>query len=235
MVILVTGLTFLSTLAGGLLALSFKDKLHVILGFSTGAVLGVCFFDLLPESLSMGRGLYTERFLIGIIALGFVIYLILDRLALLHFHAPRIRMKGRWNVAAGSFSVHSFFDGVAIGVGFHVSASTGLMVALAVIAHGLSDGLNTVGVVLKNGGNTARGFRWLLIDSTAPVIGVISTYFFTIPREVFALMLPLFTGFFLYIGASDLLPGSQRTNSFWTTAMTLIGISFVAAVTSFLT
>ncbi|HXD79028.1 MAG TPA: ZIP family metal transporter [Puia sp.] len=235
MVILLTGLTFISTLAGGMLALCFKDKLHLILGFSAGAVLGVCFFDLLPESLSLGKGLYSERFLIGIIALGFVIYLILDRLASLHFHARRIRREGRWNVAAGSLSVHSFFDGVAIGVGFQVSRSTGLFVALAVIAHCLADGLNTVGVVLKNGGTAAKGVKWLLIDSFAPVMGVISTYFFNIPREVFALMLSLFTGFFLFIGASDLLPGSLRTNSFWTTAMTLIGISAIAAAITVLT
>ena len=41
---------FSSTLAGGLLALGLRDKLHLILGFSAGAVIGVAFFDLLPEA-----------------------------------------------------------------------------------------------------------------------------------------------------------------------------------------
>ena len=42
---------FLSTFAGGLLALKLHDKLHLILGFSAGAVVGVAFFDLLPEAI----------------------------------------------------------------------------------------------------------------------------------------------------------------------------------------
>jgi len=36
----------LRTFAGGLFALRLKDKLHLVLGFSAGAVIGVAFFDL---------------------------------------------------------------------------------------------------------------------------------------------------------------------------------------------
>ena len=39
---------FFSTMCGGLLAWRLQDKLHLILGFSAGAVIGVAFFDLLP-------------------------------------------------------------------------------------------------------------------------------------------------------------------------------------------
>jgi zinc transporter ZupT len=37
---------FVSTLSGGWFALRFKDKLHLIFGFSAGAVIAVAFFDL---------------------------------------------------------------------------------------------------------------------------------------------------------------------------------------------
>ena len=40
-----------ATLAGGALALRLRDRLHLILGFSAGAVLAAAFFDLLPEAL----------------------------------------------------------------------------------------------------------------------------------------------------------------------------------------
>src|SRR3984885_12127967 len=46
---------FASTLLGGLFALGLRDKLHLILGFSAGAVVGVAFFDLLPEALDAAR------------------------------------------------------------------------------------------------------------------------------------------------------------------------------------
>ena len=40
---------------GGLFALSLKRRIAMVLGFRAGAVLGVAFFDLLPEALSLGR------------------------------------------------------------------------------------------------------------------------------------------------------------------------------------
>ena len=50
MIFLIATATFLSTILGGLFALQLKDRLHLILGFSAGAVIGVAFFDLIPES-----------------------------------------------------------------------------------------------------------------------------------------------------------------------------------------
>ena len=42
---------FISTMLGGSLALRLRDRLHLILGFSAGAVIAVAFFDLMPEAL----------------------------------------------------------------------------------------------------------------------------------------------------------------------------------------
>jgi zinc transporter ZupT len=93
-----------------------------------------------------------------------------------------------------------------------------------VLTHDFSDGINTMNVVLKNQGNKARGVRWLLADAAAPVIGVASTYFFTLRGSSFGAVLGLLGGFFLYIGASDLIPESYHAHpKFLTTAMTLAG------------
>ncbi|WP_152269998.1 ZIP family metal transporter [Agriterribacter humi] len=236
MLIIITVLAFLSTLAGGLFALKFKDKLHLILGFSAGAVIGVSFLDLLPEALSLGRDHYSIDFILTIVALGFIIYMILDRLTLLHFHHRGVSNNHRANLAAGSLSIHSFFDGVAIGLAFRISDAVGLFVALAVIVHDFSDGVNTVSVVLKTDNHPARSFKWLLVDSIAPVLGVVSTCFFNLSEQSFALVIALSTGFFLYIGASDLLPESQHEySSFWTTLMTILGVVTMYVAINFLT
>ena len=51
-----------------------------------------------------------------------------------------------------------------------------------------------------------------------------STRFFTLPGSAFGTVLALFAGFFLYIGASDLIPESYHAHpKFLTTAMTVAG------------
>jgi ZIP family zinc transporter len=113
-------------------------------------------------------------------------------------------------LGAASLSLHSFLDGVGIGLAFKVSTAVGAVVAAAVLAHDFSDGINTVAVVLKNRGRGLRALRWLAIDAVAPVAGVASTYLFTLSEVNLGIVLALFCGFFLYIGASDLLPESHH-------------------------
>jgi ZIP family zinc transporter len=210
---------FLCTLLGGLLALRLRDSLHLILGFSAGAVIGVAFFDLLPEAISLGSPYHAPAVILSWTALGFLFYLVLDRILLFHGNsAPRGR------VAAGVLCLHSLLDGIAIGLAFQTSHQVGIVVAIAVLTHDFSDGINTMNVVLKNQGNKARGVRWLLADAAAPVMGVASTYFFTLRGSSFGAVLGLLGGFFLYIGASDLIPESYHAHpKFLTTAMTLAG------------
>ncbi len=76
---------FLSTLGGGLLALQLRDKLHLILGFSAGAVIGVAFFDLLPEAIDFAAHTgASPAMLLTWTAAGFFAYLVLDRSLLMH-------------------------------------------------------------------------------------------------------------------------------------------------------
>jgi zinc transporter ZupT len=210
---------FVSTLTGGLLALGLRDKLHLILGFSAGAVIGVAFFDLLPEALDLGVKFRGPGALLSWTAVGFLAYLVLDRILMFHGDsAPR------GGVGAGVLCCHSLLDGIAIGLAFQASHSTGIVVAIAVLVHDFSDGVNTMNIVLKNGGDRPRALRWLLADASAPVLGIAATLAFRMPVDRFGVVLALFAGFFIYIGASDLIPESYHAHpKFLTTAMTLAG------------
>ena len=111
-----------------------------------------------------------------------------------------------------------------------VSTSVGIVVAIAVLVHDFSDGINTVNLVLKNSGTGQEALRWLLVDAAAPLLGVSSTLLFTLPESFLGLVLALFSGFFLYIGASDLLPESYHSHpTALTTAMTLLGVAVLYA------
>jgi zinc transporter ZupT len=219
---------FASTLGGGLLALGLRDKLHLILGFSAGAVIGVAFFDLLPEAISVGAKFHAPTAIFAWTALGFLSYLVLDRI--LSFHGDAAH---RGSFTASVLCIHSLLDGVAIGLAFQTSKAVGIIVAIAVLTHDFSDGINTMNIVLKKRGNRTIALRWLLLDAVAPVVGIASTLLFTLPSAEFGVALALFAGFFLYIGASDLIPESYHAHpKFLTTAMTLAGAAVLyAAIT----
>jgi ZIP family zinc transporter len=230
MIILISIATFISTFLGGIFALRFKDKLHLILGFSAGAIIGVAFFDLLPEALKLGKENYNINLITSIMALGFVVYMILDRFIFFHSHSleehEEHNLNKRGILGAGSLSMHSFFDGAAIGLAFKVSPAVGAIVAVAVLTHDFSDGINTVNMILKNSGKRKQAFKWLLVDAIAPVLGITSTLFFSVPESTLGIILAVFAGFFLYIGASDLLPESHHNHpTAWTTFATVLGVA----------
>ncbi|MES2224816.1 MAG: ZIP family metal transporter [Patescibacteria group bacterium] len=238
MVIIISIFAFFATLLGGLFAIRFKDKLHLILGFSAGAVLGVAFFDLIPEALDLGQQFYGLRNMIAFVALGFLFFMLLDRFIILHAHYT---MPGhdshdhtvaspRGKLGAASLALHSFIDGAAIGLAFKVSLAVGIIVTTAVLVHDFSDGINTVNVILKNKGSRKEAMKWLFVDSLAPVLGAASTIFFTVPESALSIILAIFSGFFLYIGASDLLPESYHSHpTRWTTIATIIGAGVLFA------
>src|ERR1700745_2179600 len=113
---LIAGAAFFSTLFCGLLALRLRDKLHLILGFSAGAVIGVAFFDLLPEAIVFGEKFHSPAAMLSCTALGFLSYLVLGRIPLLRGDAAP-----RGPFAAGVLCIHSLLDGVAIGLAFQTS------------------------------------------------------------------------------------------------------------------
>lgn len=229
---------FAATFCGGLFALRLQDKLHLVLGFSAGAVVAVAFFDLLPEALELGEKFHAPATLLTWTAAGFLLYLVLDRSVLFagyaHGHEQlAANATSRGTLGAGSLSAHSFLDGIAIGIAFQDSVSVGVVVTVAVLTHDFSDGINTMNIVLKNGGSRRQALGWLVVDAMAPVLGIGATRLFTLPPADFSLALALFAGFFLYIGASDLIPESHHAHpKFLTTAMTLFGAMVLyAAVT----
>ena len=227
--IIISIVAFLTTLAGGLFALRFRDRLHLILGFSAGAIVGVAFFDLMPEALELASS-YDASFVFSIVGLGFVLYLILDRIIFLHGHDDG-HSHGRGSFGAGSLAFHSFLDGLGIGLAFQVSTAVGAIVATAVLVHKFSDGINTVSMITKNAGSKTSAMLWLTASSLAPVVGIVAAFFFTVPQQALGLLLALFAGFFFYIGASDLLPESHHAHPVaWTTISTVLGVAVMYVV-----
>lgn len=227
--------TFLSTLLGGLFAVKFRNKIHFIMAFSAGVLLGIVAFDILPEIITQIQE-YSFGAIDVMVALviGFLGFHILEKSILTHHHHeddfPRHKHPHVGVASALALAGHSFMDGVAIGLGFQINSALGFLITLAVIAHDFTDGINTVTLMLAHKNTEKRAKMFLVLTALTPILGVIFTSFFTVPAYFLFLYLGVFAGFLLYIGASDILPEAHLEHS----SYKLIGLTIMGAVFIFI-
>lgn len=226
---------FFSTFIGGLFAARFKDKLHLIMSFTAGVLLGVVSFDIFPEIFSQLQE-YNFKVIEPMMALviGFLFFHTLEKVLLIH-HSHETEYADHKHPKVGIFSAlaltgHSFMDGIGIGLGFQINPAVGLLVAIAVISHDFTDGMNTVTLMLNSNNTIKKAKTFLLLDALAPVLGALSTLFFKLSPHFLILYLGVFAGFLLYIGVSDILPEAHSKHS----SLTMIGLTTLGAVFIFL-
>lgn len=236
MVIALALCTFVSTSLGGLFALRHRDRLHLILGFTAGVILGVVAFDVLPEIATLAHHTHSNfRTAMVALAAGFLVFHGIEKWLLVH-NAHEAEYAGHHHPSVGvasalALSGHSLTDGIAIGLAFQVGNAVGLAVAIAVIGHDFADGLNTVSLMLTHGNTRRRSALMLLLDALTPVIGAASTLLYHVPDRGLMLYLGVFAGFLLYIGASDILPEAHADHpSLPTLALTVAGAALMYVV-----
>lgn len=233
--------TFLSTLLGGLFSLRYKNRLHLVMGFTAGVLLGVVAFDIFPEIINEinANGFDPIYAMIALVA-GFLLFHILEKSIIIHHaHEGEEEYASHHHPDVGVFSAlalagHSLMDGVAIGLGFQVSPMVGALVAIAVISHDFTDGMNTVTLMLRHKNTTRKALWFLFFDALMPVVGAALTLFIHVSSEFLVIYLGFFAGFLLYLGASDILPEAHRKRSSWSIiGLTVLGAALIFAITRF--
>jgi ZIP family zinc transporter len=227
--------TFFSTALGGLFALHRRRHLYLVMGAAAGLLIGSALLDLLPDAL----GLVRDRGRAGVMGVvlaavaGFLVFLALDHAV--HYAAAGHQQQGTrafGTAAALGLTVHSFFDGLAIGAAFEQSAGLGSLIGVAVIAHDFGDGVSTVGVLLGSRATIRASVAWLVADAAAPVAGALAARALHLPRELLANLLGFFAGTFLFVGAAHLLPeAAHEGRKAPLAAMVTGGIAFIGAAT----
>jgi len=238
--VILTSITFFSTLLGGLFAIRFREKMNFFMAFAAGVMLGVVSFDIFPEIFEQIKiyNFDAVQIMTALVA-GFLFFHILEKTILIH-HAHEEQYAGHKHPQVGIVSAlalvgHSFMDGLGIGLGFQINSAVGILVALAVISHDFCDGINTVTLMLSHKNEVRKAKFFLILDSLAPIFGAITTLFIKVSPHFLILYLGFFAGFLLYIGASDILPSAHSgRSSYKLIGLTILGTLFIFVVTRFI-
>ena len=102
---------------------------------------------------------------------------------------------------------------------------------VAVVAHDFADGLNTVSFVLRQSNDRRQAIRWLVADALAPLAGALVGISLNVGEEGLGALLAVYAGFFIYMGATDLLPHAHEHPSWRRVGLTLVGFAAVLAAT----
>jgi zinc transporter, ZIP family len=230
-IMLLTVLAAISTLSGGWLALRARRYIHLLLGFGAGVLLGATFFDLLPEAMeAAGERGWTSRGVLALTVGGFLIFYLGQRFLALQAcpnDCEADRHLGR--MSALGLIAHSTIDGASIAAAAMISWRAGVVVAVGIIVHDITDGLNTILLVTRGGSPEKKDFGFLAADAVAPVVGGTLVVISALSSHQLAVVLGLTSGFFLFTATGDLLPDAHRRSpGFGVSAAAVIGILLIA-------
>lgn len=220
---------FVSAMSGGWLAMRAVRYVGMIIAVGAGVRIGAAFVDLIPEATELLGSLDAAMLWTS---LGFLAFYTVDKMTDLHVghetaaeldHADSAHQHIGILGAAG-MAIHSFLDGIALAAGLAVGGSIGTIIAFVVLVHRFSDGIGVVSFLLAAGAPRSTTLRWVAVVGAAPVLGVLLGSLITVPDGALGAILGFFAGFFLYVGAAELLPEAHRRDrSRWIVIATLGG------------
>ncbi len=210
---------------GGLLTMFLKNPtkrfMAVLLGFTSGIMMAVVCFDLLPEAFEMGGVLLS---LMGIV-LGVGMILAIEQLI-----PERISEKYsdsfefvRSGILLGiGIAIHNFPEGLAVGSGFAASDYLGLGLAIVIGLHDMPEGI-AMAAPLKMGG--INGLKTLLYTVLAGIPMGLGAFVGELLGEIsptfISLCLSFAGGAMLYITCGELLP---KTHNIYKGRISTIGM-----------
>lgn len=211
----VSAAAFLSTFIGGWVALRAVRYVGMVIALGAGIRIGAAFFDLIPEAVehtgSMGTAMLWT-------AAGFLAFYAIERLTMLHVGhetASELDHDAATHQHVGvagavGMGIHSFLDGVALAAGLAVGGPLAVVIATVVVVHRFSDGIGVISFLLASRTPPRTAYRWLALVAAAPIGGVLLGFVLNVPDEALGAILAFFAGFFLYVGAAELLPEAHR-------------------------
>jgi len=186
-------------------------------GFMIGASVGLAY-----EGVNYGAGRVALGALAGAIFIALTSsYLGRDRE--LHLGALRGADARRALLIVGVMTVHSFTEGVGVGVAFGGGEALGVFIAIAIAVHNIPEGLAISLVLVPRGTSVSRAAGWSVFSSLPQPLMAVPAFVFV---ETFEPFLPVGLGFaagaMLWVVARELLPEALREARPATVAATVV-------------
>ncbi|MFW6338246.1 MAG: ZIP family metal transporter [Alkalispirochaetaceae bacterium] len=211
-VLLVFIYAMITALSTGLGAIPFFATRHIprrVLGWSGGlasGIMGAASFNLIYEGFSYS----APRTLLGII------------LGLLFIYVSQTRLSDKGDVEVGSLkgadakkallivgvmTMHSFAEGVGVGVSFGGGETFGAFISVAIAVHNIPEGLAISLVLVPKGVKPIKAMLWSIFSSLPqPLIAVPAFLFVWLFRPVLPVGLGLAAGAMIWMVMSELIP-----------------------------
>jgi zinc transporter, ZIP family len=194
-VFLLALLTAVATGLGAVPFLFFANPTRSWLGVSNALAAGLMFaasLGLVYEGLAYGPWRTASGVVLGLL------FIVVTRRLIQHEEHPAVfasmgALDARKAVlVVGVMTLHSFTEGVAIGVSFGGSESLGLFIALALAVHNIPEGLAISLVLVPRGVGVGRAALWSIFSSVPQPLMAVPAFVFV---ALFTPLLPLGLGF----------------------------------------
>ena len=201
----------LADVAGGFVLVRAKGVeryLRYFVALGAGFLMATAVLEMVPEGLKLSPSLGPVM-----IMAGYCFVHLLEHTISGHFHYGEETHHGELvsrrtgNSVMAGLSVHSLFDGVAIGSGFLVSGWLGWLIFMAIFLHKAPEGFTMASVMLASGRSRSTALYSAVALAAATLAGVLVIQM--VPSWL-PYGLPLSAGVALYVGASDLVPEVNR-------------------------
>ena len=212
--LLIVSLIFIGQTVGSLIGLMKRPKgviLHSSLAFSASMMLGISFFQLMPEALKI-MPIYLAMFsFLGGVAVMWLADYILPHINPGLFKDEKSPLKKAVSMLVTGIALHNFPEGLAIGIGFALRPELGIMIALGIAAQDVPENIATI--VPLYGLTKERMKSFIIIVGTIlfEVVGFIVGYHFLKGSSLILLgaSLSMAAGFMTYISIDELIPAAR--------------------------
>jgi len=185
-----------------------KKNIIYFMSFAAGVLISVSFMHIIPKSFEMSR--YAPIFLL----VGFLLLHFFNRfLKVFVCDKQKCKDYAFGIIPAIGIGFHSFIDGIIYSVTFSVSIFTGILAAIGMVLHEFPEGIVTFLLLMKSGFSKRKSSLYAFIAAaiTTPIGALVSWPFISkLTPPVLGILLSLSAGALVYVGATHLLPETEK-------------------------